>query len=311
VTLQAGNDINRKLSICPANMITLASYVPYADERLTAPVTGVTRRRSRHHCAEPRGPARNLVVGQVPVIARLRARRGERCQLHLAILQTAIAIIGIYAASAGEATPPAASRTPVAFHIPAQPLAAALQTYGEAAGVQVLYESNSAVGRTSAAVDGTFTPEQALTVLLNGTELKVQYIRPDTITLALRSAAPDALSGGRPSAAELSLGTLRVRATGEADDSRQLHDYSDGLQADIQKVLQKNAATRGGNYRATLDLWIDQLRTVQRIDLVRSTGSESRDIAVAAALRGITISRPTPAGTPQPVRVVIVVRSMQ
>ena len=228
-----------------------------------------------------------------------------------ALMRAAIAIAAIHAAAAGEVGRPAAPRTPAAFHIPAQPLATALQTYGETAGVQVLYESNSAVGRTSTAVEGTFTPDEALTMLLTGTDLKVQYVRPDTITLALRSVSPDGPSAKAPPAMELSLGTLRVRATAEADDGRQLHDYSDGLRADIQKVLQKNAATRGGSYRATLDLWIDPLRTVQRIDLVRSTGDQSRDTAVADALRGLIINRPPPANTPQPVRVVIVVRSVQ
>ena len=135
--------------------------------------------------------------------------------------------------------------------------------------------------------------------------------QPEFQRSCLKLLAEAAREHKAPPAMELSLGTLRVRATAEADDGRQLHDYSDGLRADIQKVLQKNAATRGGSYRATLDLWIDPLRTVQRIDLVRSTGDQSRDTAVADALRGLIINRPTPANTPQPVRVVIVVRSVQ
>lgn len=227
----------------------------------------------------------------------------------LAAMLGSILIVGIAAAAADDA--PRSSQVAIAFHIPAQPLANALQIYGEKAGVQVLYESHSAVGRTSAAVEGNYTPAEALATLLSGTDLKVQYARPNAVTLALRDAPSGAALMSAPAATELSLGTLRVRATEEADDAGRLRDYSEGLQADIQKVLQKNSETRGGNYRATLDLWIDPLRTVQRVALVRSTGSEGRDAAVEAALRGLTVSRPTPAHAAQPVRVVIVVRSMQ
>jgi hypothetical protein len=242
-----------------------------------------------------------------------RALKADRLQAslksRLTVAQMAIMIAGTCAALAEERTGSKPSGAPIVFHIPAQPLAAALQTYGEKAGVQVLYESSSAVGRTSAAVEGNFRPEEALVLLLTGTDLKIQYTRPDAVTLALRSALPDGLSVSDPPAADLSLGTLLVRPTGEEDDVGRLHDYSYGLQADIQKVLQKSAGTREGNYRAVIDLWIDPLRTVQRIELVHSTGSESRDTAVAKALRGLTVSRPTPANAPQPVRIVIVVRS--
>lgn len=199
----------------------------------------------------------------------------------------------------------------IVFHIPAQPLANALQAYGEKTGVQVLYESNSATGRKSVAVEGNFTPEEALNRLLSATELRVRYIRPDAITLALPSAEDDKPPASPLVTADLSLGTLRVRATSDGDDAGSLNDYSESVQTDIQKALQKNNKTRGGNYRAVLDLWIDPSRTVKRTELFRSTGDQDRDAAVAATLRGLTISRSAPVNTPQPVRVVIVVKSLQ
>lgn len=201
---------------------------------------------------------------------------------------------------------------PLEFNIPAQSLAGALQAYGQTTGIQVLYESNSAVRRMSAAVQGKFAADAALNLLLTGTDLKVHYIRPDAITLALpytdssgmgHSAAPSASS-------DLSLGTLRVRGSHDGDDSGRLRDYSQSVQMDIQNALRKNAKTRDGSYRAVLDLWIDPTSTIERTDLFRSTGDRDRDAAVATALRGVTISRPAPANTPQPIRVVIVVKSL-
>jgi hypothetical protein len=225
-------------------------------------------------------------------------------------MYAALAFAGVCAAGAEE-RPDVNPTQPMAFHIPAQPLASALQAYGQATGVQVLYESTSAVGRRSAEVEGHFTPDAALGLLLTGTELKVRYIRPDAITLAVPTADGDGPPATPLLTADLSLGTLRVRGTRDNDDTARLHDYSESVQTDIQKALQKNTRTRAGSYRAVLDLWIDPSRMIQRTELFRSTGDDERDAAVAAALRGVTISRPAPTNTPQPIRVVIVVKSLQ
>ncbi len=225
---------------------------------------------------------------------------------------TALLITGILAANAEEdqVVRPSGS---IAFHIPAQSLAGALQAYGQTTGIQVLYESNSAVGRTSVAVEGTFAADAALKLLLTETELKVRYIRPDAITLALpRAESVGYAAPATPLAtSDLSLGTLRVRRSSDGDDGARLRDYSQRVQMDIQNALRKNARTREGNYRAVLDLWIDPARAIERTELFRSTGDRERDEAVVATLRGLTISRPAPANMPQPVRVVIVVKSLQ
>jgi hypothetical protein len=83
------------------------------------------------------------------------------------------------------------------------------------------------------------------------------------------------------------------------------------VQTDVQKALKKNAKTSTGSYRVVLDLWIDPSRTIERTKLYQSTGDPDRDAAVAAAVRGVIISRPAPANMPQPVRVAIVVRALQ
>ncbi|MEW6639071.1 MAG: STN domain-containing protein [Pseudomonadota bacterium] len=228
------------------------------------------------------------------------------------MVMAALAAAGLCAAAAEERQAVNAD-APIDFHIPAQPLASALQAYGERTGVQVLYESTSAAGRRSIAVEGAYTPGDALNLMLTGTDLKVRYIRPDAITLAPPSLAanePPASPLGATAAADLSLGTLRVRAADAGEDTSRLHDYSESVQTDIQKALQKNSRTRVGSYRAVLDLWIDPSRIIQRTELFRSTGDPERDEAVASALRGLVISRAAPSNTPQPIRVVIVVRSL-
>jgi hypothetical protein len=224
----------------------------------------------------------------------------------------ALLLAGIYSAAAEEGQV-ARSNAPMAFHIPSQPLATALQAYGQRTGVQVLYESNSAIGRTSSAVEGNFVPEAALGLLLAGTDLRVSYTRADAITLAppyAEGVAP-AASSSPLGGSDLSLGTLRVRGSKDGDESARLSEYNERVQLDIQNALRKNVKTRDGSYRAVLDLWIDPARTIERTELFRSSGDRERDAAIATTLRGVTISRPAPANVQQPVRVSIVVQSLQ
>jgi hypothetical protein len=225
----------------------------------------------------------------------------------LAYAAFALACIG-----AASAAGPQSDRTAeqITFQIPAQPLATALQAYGQRAGVQVLYESDSAVGRQSAAVEGEFTRDKAIELLLSGTNLEVHYTRPDAITIAPHTIrAKDEPPADPLVKADLSIGELRVRASNR--DTAPLQDYSESVQRDIQSALRRNAKTRSGNYRAVFDLWIDSARVVQKTALLQSTGEADRDAAVTAALQGLITSKAPPANTPLPVRVVIVVKSPQ
>jgi hypothetical protein len=233
--------------------------------------------------------------------------RGFRPLVHAALL-----VAGICGAAAQDGQVANPGR-PMTFHIPSQPLSAALQAYGQTTGVQVLYESNSALGKTSVAVEGSFAPQAALRLLLAATDLKVRYIRPDAITLAPPDAENVAVAPGSSlvGAADLSLGTLRVRGSTDGDETARLNQYSERVQLDIQNALRKDASTRDGSYRAVLDLWIDPARRIERTDLFRSTGDRERDAAIAVALRGVAIGSPAPANAPRPVRISIVVRSLQ
>jgi Secretin and TonB N terminus short domain/TonB C terminal len=207
---------------------------------------------------------------------------------------------------------PGSPPTLMRFEIQAQPLATALQAYGQRTGVQVLYESRSADGRQSTAVEGEFTPGQALNLLLSGTGLDVHYARPDAITLA----PPSIRGADEPPSdplvnADFSIGELRVRASGQRADLALLQDYNASVQADIETALQKNSRTRSGSYRAVMDLWISTARVIQKAALLQSTGDGDKDAAVVTALNGLTISRPTPPNVPQPVRVAIIVTGSQ
>ncbi|WAK02517.1 TonB-dependent siderophore receptor [Methylobacter sp. YRD-M1] len=79
-----------------------------------------------------------------------------------------------YAADAGKA---------VQFNIPAQSLSSALIRFAADTNLQVLYDSAVAERLQAPALNGSYTPEQALGKLLKGTGLNYRYSDDRTITL--------------------------------------------------------------------------------------------------------------------------------
>jgi Secretin and TonB N terminus short domain len=235
--------------------------------------------------------------------------RGWRFGQHLLLIMRAVLVADIVFAAPNGIDEGAQARK--WFNIPSQPLVAALQAYGADSGVQVLYESDVAAGRRSVSVEGNFSSEAALRILLSGTDLAVHYTRPDAITLTAPSAESNMPPAHLLTNADLSLDTLRVRSSADTADETYLHEYSGVVQSDIQSVLRKNDKTRSGHYQFGVKLWVDSSRIVRRTEFFRSTGDRDRDAAVVQALQGLVISRAAPANTPQPVHVMVVVKSLQ
>ncbi len=255
-------------------------------------------------------PRMSFPAWLLPRCARLKSGKAAICFLKCYLPVTA----GFYAftvvAFAAPQTGSSGSAGPRSFNIPSQSLDSALQAYGQAAGVQVLYESALAEGRHSVAVIGEFSPDDALRVLLSSTDLNVSYTRPEAITIA-RALTDDHLPPDHLlEDGDLALDTLRVHVTLDSGDEGRLHGYSEALRTDIQAALARNAHTRSGTYRVGLKIWIDGSRSVQKTEIFQSTGDRDRDMAIAAALHGISLSRAAPANTPQPVRISVSVRAL-
>jgi hypothetical protein len=215
--------------------------------------------------------------------------------------------IGIAAASGEER---ASSIGLVRFHIPSQPLIDALQAYGRQAGVQVMFETAAAAGLRSGPVEGEFTPEIALRMLLAETDLKIRYSRATAVTLAPASASnPDAPPALPLPAPDITLETLRIGASTETADRGRLGDYLGTVQADIRKAVQQISRTHQGEYRIAVRLWIN-VRTVERAELDGSTGDHDRDNRIADVLRGLTLSQQAPPNTPRPMRFMISMRAL-
>lgn len=242
--------------------------------------------------------ARAWGLGRPRSVSRIRA-----------LLVAVVVLAGCAMVSAIAAGDDPRQYVPIKFQIPGQPLAAALQAYSKVTGMQLLYESGAAGDRLSVAVDGEYTRDAALRLLLANTDLVIRYTRSNSITLVPASADPDA----PPEAVfgehvDLTLDTLVVRRQRPTGDPSQLRAYSGIIQSDIQHALRKDAKTRNGTYSAGIKLWIDNPRTVRKTELFRSSGDQERDETIARVLDGMQVSQAPPANTPQPVMVMITVR---
>ncbi len=75
------------------------------------------------------------------------------------------------------------------YDIPAQPLGPALTALAQQAGLQIVVNNAAVAGKTSSAVNGTMTVEQALQRLLASTGVGFRFISANTVTI---SGGPDA-----------------------------------------------------------------------------------------------------------------------
>lgn len=179
--------------------------------------------------------------------------------------------------------------TETLFDIPAQPLDSALEAYMRATGLQGFYKSASTMSLTSHAVKGRFTSEEALEMLLAGTDLAARYPIEGTFTIVAPSSERDALSRTRPP-------PLRITA---------YNTFLGLVQGQVIASLCGNPATRPGSYRAALQISIGAAGVIDDASLLSTTGDVARDRVIADALLGVNIGEAPPPTMPQPVTMLI------
>lgn len=102
------------------------------------------------------------------------------------------------------------------FNIPAQPLASALQTFGQQANVQLLYSPDDTQSLNSTALRGRYEPRDAIGVLLKGTGLAYS-LQGDTLTVS-----------GRGSAGSVELGATNIDGKGLGATTEGTGSYTTG-----------------------------------------------------------------------------------
>lgn len=110
------------------------------------------------------------------------------------------------------------------FNIPAQPLANALQTFGQQANLQVLYSPDDVQSLRSRAVSGALTPQAGIEQLLTGSKLAYS-LEGNTLTLSSRSAT-----------GALELGATRISGEGLGSVSENTGSYTTGSTSTATKM---------------------------------------------------------------------------
>lgn len=172
---------------------------------------------------------------------------------------------------------------PIAFELPAQPLASALESYSVISGWQVIYNGGLEADRRSSDVRGDFTPDAALRKLLAGTGLMPQYKAADSVILVpdpMATLAPDEIAD-------------------DVDPS--LRSYYGHIQTALERALCMSAQIRAGSYRVAFSLWIGPSGTVTRLALLSSTGRVDIDEKFIRAIGSLSVDAGPPAGFAQPV----------
>lgn len=220
-----------------------------------------------------------------PRFDRQPATAGAPALFVLRLAFAAAVTVFIVTLPAGLAAGQVPGRTLIAFDIPSQPLAAALERYGDATGREVLYDSGLAVDRRSSPVIGQMTPEAALYTLLQGTGLAARFMADGTFVL------------------------VPVRSAERQDDMAPLalqERYYARIQLRLRAALCTNIETRPGSYRLVALFWIGTAGRVARYERLASTGLPERDRNVDLILARLAIGAPPPAGFNQPVLAMIV-----
>jgi hypothetical protein len=123
---------------------------------------------------------RNEQFGSTMQVSRVSGSRSW--MLSFAVLVVIVLCISALISNPGAANPGISERKAasscLAFNIPSQPLGAALEVYARVSSREVLYDGALSEGRRSSLVDGVYTPEVALQILLAGTGLWADFKDP-------------------------------------------------------------------------------------------------------------------------------------
>ena len=199
-------------------------------------------------------------------------------------LSVLVLVCLLSAAGPGSAQP-VVKDAPLAFSIPAQSLASALDRYGDVTGREAFYDTKLAQSRVSTEVQGVFTPNEALERLLAGTGLLARYMPDNSFVLLTTPLAQPAPS----------------RAASLADQR-----YYARIQESLRDAFCRNSEARPGRYRFVAVLWIGSSGRVEHSQRLGSVGAPDADQRIDATLRDLRMSEPPPAGFAQPVLIMVV-----
>jgi len=136
------------------------------------------------------------------------------------------------------ATSAAAETRPIAFDLPAQPLGESLRDFYRESGEQIVFSEDLVAGRTSPALKGSYTADQALAMLLEGTNLTARR----TSTGVVMVEAPQSGSAAGDGA---DAGTVQALIVTAQKREENIQDVPIAISAFTEKSLQEQKIEGG------------------------------------------------------------------
>lgn len=174
------------------------------------------------------------------------------------------------------------------FEYPQQALSQALRTFGQTAGQQIVFTDDLVAGRTAPELRGTYTADEALERLLEGSDLEAETNAAGVITIRRKTEQDPAVTladivvtGSRIRRDTIDTATPVVTFSAEELDDAGAQDLNETL-AELPFVTQSNSATSdGGNAQSeglsTIDLRaIGDNRTLVLIDGRRTVSNSAQ-----------------------------------
>jgi hypothetical protein len=166
---------------------------------------------------------------------------------------------------------PAAERhVPLRFDIHAQLLTDALDRLAAITRWSAFYRTDAIAGVQAVAVQGWYTPDAALRMLVDRSGQVVQYTAADAFVLEPLGGLP---TGATP--AESPRDTVQEGL----------------LQAGMREVFCRDARIAPGGYRVAVSFQLDGVGRVVQPVLLDSTGDRDRDAAIMDGLRQVSTGR--------------------
>src|SRR5471032_1396917 len=184
------------------------------------------------------------------------------------------------------------------FDIAAQNLGDALDQYSRRTGIAVLMDQRYAQ-RQAGAARGMQTAGAALQVLLAGTGLRARQSHAQSITMYAPTGAAE--SADPPAALAVAASDIPGVVKGGGEYAA----YLSRLQSTLLRLLCRAAQTRPGAYRLALQLYLNDMGVVNRVQLLDSTGLRARDTAIARLLLGMKVGAAPAPSMPQPVSILL------
>jgi hypothetical protein len=188
-------------------------------------------------------------------------------------------VVGVHELASRRDIFPLMSQATYDLFIPAQTLASALDHYAAQIRLPLVYSGELVFGKTSSPVQGNYTAQDALALLLRGTGVVAKYTHTsvgDMLTLERQEAESDESPDGQKP------------ITGGSQV------FQGHVQQRVLQALCKNTITLPGAYDVLLRFKLNAQGAVYQVQLLDTTGNTVRDATLKKTIQQLQTAPPPP-----------------